>query len=78
MFSCCDMQLLISESSAEKKLDKGNKKEDKKETGSLKNNKAENPSGPNVEMDSRLLSALLTVNYQFPMVLYGIICWFRT
>ncbi|RZC77535.1 hypothetical protein C5167_001718 [Papaver somniferum] len=62
-------KLLISESSAEKKLDKGNKKEDKKETGSLKNNKAENPSGPNVEMDSRLLSALLTgVNRAFPFV----------
>ncbi|KAI3838081.1 hypothetical protein MKW98_009032 [Papaver atlanticum] len=62
-------KLLISESSAEKKSDKGNKKEDKKETGSLKNNTAENPSGSNVEMDSRLLSALLTgVNRAFPFV----------
>ncbi|KAI3968145.1 hypothetical protein MKX01_018448 [Papaver californicum] len=59
-------KLLISESSAEKKSDKGNKKEDKKETGSLKNNAAESP---NVEMDSRLLSALLTgVNRAFPFV----------
>ncbi|KAI3905544.1 hypothetical protein MKX01_036453 [Papaver californicum] len=59
-------KLLISESSCEKKSDKGNKKEDKKETGSLKNNA---PESPNVEMDSRLLSALLTgVNRAFPFV----------
>ncbi|MCL7036567.1 hypothetical protein MKW94_002438 [Papaver nudicaule] len=63
-------KLLISEGTADKKLDKGNKKEDKKEKGSLKNNTDESPgSGSNVEMDSRLLSALLTgVNRAFPFV----------
>ncbi|XP_042482910.1 CCAAT/enhancer-binding protein zeta isoform X2 [Macadamia integrifolia] len=61
-------KVLISEANGVQKTGKGSK-EEKKANESLKHNKGESPIVSNVEMDSRLLSALLTgVNRAFPFV----------
>ncbi|XP_077240901.1 CCAAT-binding factor [Tasmannia lanceolata] len=62
-------KVLTTEADGGQKMKKNNKKEDKKVVRSLHNSKREGPLQSNVEMDSRLLSALLTgVNRAFPFV----------
>ncbi|KAF8401148.1 hypothetical protein HHK36_014452 [Tetracentron sinense] len=62
-------KVLISEAGAGQKMDKNSKGEDKKTTSSLNDTKGDSPLESNVEMDSRLLSVLLTgVNRAFPFV----------
>ncbi|XP_058108729.1 protein SLOW WALKER 2 [Magnolia sinica] len=52
-------KVLITESSGGQRMEKNNKKQDKKDT-STQTRKGESPLESDVEMDSRLLSALLT------------------
>ncbi|KAJ4951263.1 hypothetical protein NE237_028095 [Protea cynaroides] len=62
-------KVLISEASGGKKTGRGSKQEEKKASESPKHNKGESPVVSNVEMDSRLLSVLLTgINRAFPFV----------
>ncbi|KAF6166730.1 hypothetical protein GIB67_005606 [Kingdonia uniflora] len=57
-------KVLVSEASTGKTTGKISTKDDKKFTSSLRNNKEESTSESNVEMDSRLLSALLTNRFE--------------
>ncbi|TXG68195.1 hypothetical protein EZV62_003130 [Acer yangbiense] len=62
-------KVLIIEASGDEKMDTNNKKEDKLSSSFAKESKAKSPSESHVEMDSRLLSALLTgINRAFPYV----------
>ncbi|KAF5931690.1 hypothetical protein HYC85_027861 [Camellia sinensis] len=63
-------KVLISEADGSLKTDKNRKEEDKKASSSSKDSKVKSqPSEPHAEMDSRLLTALLTgVNRAFPFV----------
>ncbi|XP_043691786.1 CCAAT/enhancer-binding protein zeta [Telopea speciosissima] len=62
-------KVLISEANGGQKTAKGSKQEEKKANESFKHNKGESPVVSDVEMDSRLLSALLTgINRAFPFV----------
>ncbi|KAI9160002.1 hypothetical protein LWI28_004150 [Acer negundo] len=62
-------KVLIIEASGDEKKDTNNKKEDKLSSSFVKESKAKSPTESHVEMDSRLLSALLTgINRAFPYV----------
>ncbi|KAK2653698.1 hypothetical protein Ddye_013554 [Dipteronia dyeriana] len=62
-------KVLIIEASGDENMDNNNKKEDKLSSSFAKESKAKSSSESHVEMDSRLLSALLTgINRAFPYV----------
>ncbi|KAM4099639.1 hypothetical protein ACJW30_05G007100 [Castanea mollissima] len=62
-------KVLITEAEADKKIDGSGKAMDRKVHGSKKDSEVKNSSETHVELDSRLLSALLTgVNRAFPFV----------
>lgn len=55
-------QVLITEAEADKKIDESGKAVDRKAHGSKKDSEVKSSSETHVELDSRLLSALLTVS----------------
>ncbi|KAK6911814.1 CCAAT-binding factor [Dillenia turbinata] len=62
-------KVLLSGAPEGSKMDKDNKKADQRASGSLEDGKGRSPTEPHIEMDSRLLKALLTgVNRAFPFV----------
>ncbi|KAL0009726.1 hypothetical protein SO802_004834 [Lithocarpus litseifolius] len=62
-------KVLITEAEADKKIDESGKAVDRKAYGSKKDSEVKSSSETHVELDSRLLSALLTgVNRAFPFV----------
>ncbi|KAK7841625.1 ccaat/enhancer-binding protein zeta [Quercus suber] len=62
-------KVLITEAEADKKIDESGKAVDRKAHGSKKDSEVKSSSETHVELDSRLLSALLTgVNRAFPFV----------
>ncbi|XP_030968545.1 uncharacterized protein C4F10.09c [Quercus lobata] len=62
-------KVLITEAEADKKIDESGKAVDRKAYGSKKDGEVKSSSETHVELDSRLLSALLTgVNRAFPFV----------
>lgn len=60
--------MLITEAGAGQKMDRGSKVEDKSTSGPSKEGKVKPSSESHIEMDSRLLSALLTVSSKFSHV----------
>lgn len=67
-----NLQVLITEAEGDNEKDKGGKHGDGKASKFVKHGKAKKASESHVELDSRLLSALLTVSFFF---FFNIFCW---